>query len=438
MATIDYGPTDRTLEAIDAAIVEREKKREPRGHLGFSVIGNECDRRLWYSFRWAHREELSATTLKMFEDGHRGEELIAQRLRLVPGIQLHTIDETTGAQIRFSDHGGHFGGSCDGMVLGLLEAPKTWHVWEHKVSAKAEKLHEAVQKHGEDALAFWNPVYYVQAQLYMHYSGVDRHWLTADTPGGRATYSARTKYDKTVAERVIARAGRVIQSPRPLERVSEDPSWFVCKFCPVSKVCRGETMAGVNCRTCAHSTPDMSGTGARWVCEKHKKNLTIKEQLAGCADHVYIPDLMKDAGYGDPVDGDMDKNWIEYQVDSVTVRNGTLHEAQGAGAVHVLPSSTIFNIAPEFKTELLSMIYRVGPTEMEIAKAQHAAIDRDMAAGKIATISAEAVESVERHYQVQDLKQSELNRLLKNPHGRTAKRGRKTIVVDERTGQEIS
>ena len=42
------------------------------------------------------------------------------------------VDPETGRQWRVEAHGGHFGGSLDGVALGLLEAPKTWHVLEFK------------------------------------------------------------------------------------------------------------------------------------------------------------------------------------------------------------------------------------------------------------------------------------------------------------------
>ncbi len=56
-----------------------------------------------------------------------------QWLKSVPGIELHTQGQD-GKQINFKLFGGHFAGSLDGVIRGIPEAPKTWHVWECKTA----------------------------------------------------------------------------------------------------------------------------------------------------------------------------------------------------------------------------------------------------------------------------------------------------------------
>jgi len=103
-----------------------------------------------------------------FEDGHRTEELTAARLRLVPGIELWTHDEN-GQQFGFSIFNGEFQGHCDGVIRGLIQAPKSNHVWECKASNERKYVgfQSAKAKFGEKlALKNWNETYFVQAQLY--------------------------------------------------------------------------------------------------------------------------------------------------------------------------------------------------------------------------------------------------------------------------------
>ncbi len=178
---------DPTLAAADQALEDAENSKPSRDYLGMSAIGASCERMLFYSFRWAQRVRFNAETLKRFADGHSGEDVQAARLRMVPGLTLITVDPETGRQIGFVDDTGHFKGHADGAVLGLLQAPKTWHIWEHKVSEKFKALEKLKAEHGEKAaLEKWNPTYYAQAVLYMHYSGISRHYLTCSTPGGRS------------------------------------------------------------------------------------------------------------------------------------------------------------------------------------------------------------------------------------------------------------
>lgn len=298
-----------TLEAVDRAI-EAGQKAAPRPYLGMSAIGDPCARRLWLGFHWVAQAKHDAAALKRFADGHLGEDIQADRLRMVPGITLITLDEETGGQIAFVDLRGHFRGHCDGMILGLVQAPKKWHVWEHKQvgEKKQAKLESLILKHGEkSALQAWDETYYAQACLYMHYSGLDRHYLTCSTPGGRHTIGVRTNADQAHALRLIARAERIIAATRPPPRVSEDPEKFPCKWCGFKDLCFGAALPARNCRTCLSATPADDG---EWLCERHGLVLDAKAQARGCEDQRFIPDLV----LGEQDDAAEDGSWISYRM----------------------------------------------------------------------------------------------------------------------------
>lgn len=318
MATLPVTATaDPTLEAIDAQIVARQHDEPVRGYLGMSAIGEDCERRLWYGFRFAGRAVFDAVTLRRFEDGHRCEDLMAARLRMVPGVILHTKG-TDGRQFGFKAIGGHFRGNIDGAVQGLLQAPKTWHVWEHKASEKGGELLRLKAKNEKAALAAWSATYYAQAVCYMHYSGMSRHYLTCDSPGGRTTISVRTDASPDEAARLEAKALRIITAPEPLARLSEDPAFWKCKQCPALANCHQGRVADVSCRTCVHATAELDGD-ARWSCAWHKRDLSMTDQLAGCGEHRFIPGLIPGAV---AVDANPAENWIEYKAGAFVFRNG--------------------------------------------------------------------------------------------------------------------
>lgn len=276
---------DPTLAAMDAAIESRQDAT-PRTYLGASVIGDPCARKLWYSFRWAKPVRFNADTLKRFEDGHRGEALMASRLQRVPGITLST-HSPDGKQWGMQDHEGHFRGHCDGFIKGLLQAPKTPHVWEHKVvnEAKQKKLAKLKMEVGEkEALAHWDPVYYAQAQVYMAAFDLTRHYLTCSSPGERSTVSVRTNANPEHAANLLQRAKDIIVSDQPPERISEQPTDYRCKFCDYHSICHDITPMAVNCRTCAHSFPDRAGL---WGCNKYGA-LDRAKQEAACPEYVGI------------------------------------------------------------------------------------------------------------------------------------------------------
>jgi hypothetical protein len=309
---------DPTLAAVDRALEERRNAEPARPYLGMSIIGKECERELWLTFRWVGREVSDAVTLKRFEDGHRGEDLQAERLRLVPGLELHTHDPNTGGQFAVEDCGGHVKGHMDGAVLGIIQAPKTWHCWEHKQvgEKKQTELLRFKTKLGEkDALFAWNPVYYWQGQGYMGYTGMTRHYLTAASPGGRHTVSVRTDYDEAAFLRLRAKARRVVFGARPPMGISADPTFYKCKWCAFHAHCHeAKWPDAANCRTCLHATPEEDGT---WSCARFAKTLSVDEQRQGCPAHLYIPDLIP----AEQVDAGPD--WVGYRLaDGTEWRDG--------------------------------------------------------------------------------------------------------------------
>jgi hypothetical protein len=279
---------DPTLQEADRAL-ERRQDRRRRPYLGMSAIGKECERELWYGFRWVQRVEFDAATIKRFEDGHRGEAIIIERLKAVPGIELHDVDER-GDQWGFTDFGGHFRGHKDGVVLGILQAPKTWHTLEIKISDKWQELDKTKRKFGPKlALREWNPVYYAQAVLYMDYAGLDRHYLICGSPGARRETSVRTDADPAFALVLKAKAERIIFSDHAPKRIG-GPDSFACRFCDFRAICHSDTIgAERNCRTCLHSEVLRQGG---WRCQHWGHELSVPDQEAGCPSHRFLPDLV--------------------------------------------------------------------------------------------------------------------------------------------------
>jgi CRISPR/Cas system-associated exonuclease Cas4 (RecB family) len=287
-----------TLEAVDR-MIEAEQDTIPRCYLGVSSIGEPCSRKLWYRFRWAKDIRFGADTLKRFEDGHLQEEIQADRLEKV--CLVYTKHPETGQQFRATMFGGHFGGSCDGKILGLLEAPKTWHIWEHK-SVNEKKLQELEKildtTDEKKALELWDEVYYAQAVCYMAMFKMTRHFLTVSSPGGRRSISVRTNSNPKKAKALFKKAESIIFSEEPPAKLES----YKCNWCEYKDIClkEGEEQETpkLNCRTCMYSTPTKEGT---FICgnERTKKRCwwyddTIPNtfQMHGCKWHMFIPSLI--------------------------------------------------------------------------------------------------------------------------------------------------
>lgn len=232
-------PLDPTIEAMYRAI-EAGQDRSKRDYLGASTVGHPCARQVYYTYHFGSPDK-EWRGLLAIEDGHRSEDLAAQRLRMVRGIELHTHDQN-GEQYGFSDFDGKFKGHYDGLIKGLWQAHSIPHVWECKATnEKGYKAFEKAKKeYGEkNALENWNKSYYVQAQLYMHYSGYDRHYLTVSYAGGREYSSCRTEYDAATAEQYRDRAYKIINATQPPPRIREEKDFWMCRLCQYKERCHG-------------------------------------------------------------------------------------------------------------------------------------------------------------------------------------------------------
>ena len=101
-------------------------------------------------------------------------------------------------------------------------------------------------------------------------------------------YIERIEHDQEFAERLLEKAGRIIFAPVPPERLSADPSWYLCRFCDHAALCHQAGAAAVNCRTCIDATPVMGG----WHCQRQDCSLTEADQRQACRRHLYLPPLV--------------------------------------------------------------------------------------------------------------------------------------------------
>jgi hypothetical protein len=313
----DLKAAGETLAAIEAA-VNANTDTLPRQHLGMSQIGRPCDRELWFGFRWAKQKEWGSRMLRLFARGQREEAVFVQLLRDA-GIEVHEVDPETGRQYRASLIGGHFGGSQDGRVMGLPESPKTPHVAEFKTHN--DKSFQALKR---DGVRKAKPEHFTQMQCYMGTSDLTRALYLAVNKDTDELYAERIEFDAAEFERAIKRAERIIRADAPPAGISDDPSWFQCKFCDVADLCHRAAVPDVNCRTCAHATPVMDGLGG-WECARNKGEcIPLEFQRTGCPDHVFIPALL--ANWATAIDADEREGWIEYarKSDDKQFRNGPM------------------------------------------------------------------------------------------------------------------
>jgi len=279
-----------------------------RPHLGASILGTECARALWYSFRWGMAPDFDGRILRLFDTGKREE------LRVITDMRragLEVFDTQDGKQIGVS-FSVHLSGSVDAVARGFAEAPKAWHVVEiktHNDKSFADLKKNGVQKS--------KPLHYTQMQVYMMGLHLDRAVYVSVCKSSDEIHAERIKLDKDHAQSAIDRGHDIIASARAPAKISDNPAAFACKFCNYWAMCQGrQSCHAKNCRTCLHSSPVEFG----WDCAKHDCFITGEKQREGCPNYLAHPDF---SPWLSVVDAGSD--WLKY-IDESTGQEYTLKE----------------------------------------------------------------------------------------------------------------
>ncbi len=231
------------IEALlDRALEAERDVTPPRDYLGASRLGAACERQLQYEYAHApvdHGKGFSGRLLRIFERGHRTEEMVIRWLRMA-GFLLKTED-ADGQQFGFAVAGGRLRGHVDGVLLGAPEGFAYPALWENK--CLGAKSWRDLEKH---KLAVAKPIYAAQIALYQAYLELDEHpaLFTAVNADSMEIYAELVPFDAALAQRMSDRASRVIlatEAGELLPRSFADSTHFECKFCAWVDRCWGTT-----------------------------------------------------------------------------------------------------------------------------------------------------------------------------------------------------
>lgn len=298
-----------------------------RRHLGGSLIGRKCERELWYSFRWATITRHTGRLLRLFDRGHKEEFRFVEYLRQI-GAEVHDYsqrlmyhdgsdsytcldwgldwgdaesytwlecDDVSDSQMhieratarrqgptqwRISDVGGHFGGSLDAICyripgyefFGLTgKDPILAEFKTHGEKSFAKLIKEGLEKA--------KPEHYSQMQTYMLKRGIKLAFYMAVNKNTDELRCYWVVADPQHGAGMISKARDVIHAPQPPKRISDNPTWFACRFCDHKDVCHMGEPLSKSCRSCAFSMPVDDG---KWFCAKWNSEIPDDVQKDGC------------------------------------------------------------------------------------------------------------------------------------------------------------
>ena len=294
-----------TVDAIWAArLAEAAARPQYEGYgISASELGQECDRRMFYTLRWTSPpEQMTGRKLRIFERGDIEEERVIADLRRA-GLDVLDRDPDTGRQFSFTLANGWLRGKADGRAWGFIEAPKAEHVIEIK-SLKAADW-RAIEKHG---LRAKKPEHWHQLHTGMLGLGVNRGAYIGVNKDTEEILIERVHLDQEEGNRQEARVLRAVAAHEAPQRISEKPDFFTCRFCPHHAHCHTGTDARRHCRSCLHFS---FGDGGNGHCDRFDKPLKPAEQRAGatCPAHLYLPSLV----HGEQIDADPEAETVTYR-----------------------------------------------------------------------------------------------------------------------------
>lgn len=250
-----------------------------RKHLGASMIGRTCDREIWYGFRWAVKPKFKGRMIRLFNRGHL-EEARFIALLLTIGVQVYQQD-AEGRQFRISDVGGHFGGSGDGVGIGLPDVtPGQPCLLEFKTHND-----KSFAKLKKDGVRFAKPEHYAQMQIYMKRMAIPVAMYGAVNKNDDDLHLELVHLDSVAADLYLERARKIIFATTPPEKIHDSTGWYDCKYCDKNTVCHLGEDPHMNCRTCHFVRVVEDGT---FVCgnpfsENAKQALSEQQQLNACS-----------------------------------------------------------------------------------------------------------------------------------------------------------
>ena len=302
------------FEQIDEKIVELETRY--RNHLGMSGIGDDDERKLWLGFRHCLNSSFEGRMLRLFNLGNRIEDQVVDDIRRTGIIAVASEDEN-GKQFSASLLGGHFAGSCDGILKGVLPEPDEETIVLLEVKSANDKRFRELQK--ERDYGGWSETYRWQIHCYMGAMSLTHALVVVVNKNNSEIYSEIIEFDPVIWEKAQEKAKKIICSDAPPPPSRSESDWRIKNESYVYQdvYFKRRLPQSVNCRNCKNSKPVVESNGAVWYCSRRNKALTDEEQRIGCDDHLWIPALVN----ADYLPDKSNEDEVAYRVGIMTIFN---------------------------------------------------------------------------------------------------------------------
>lgn len=198
---------------------------KPRNYIGASSIGSECMRQVWYGYKNYPLEPLSPRIKRILATG-----------KLLEGMVIGLL-EKAGLNVTRTwwdlkdDDLAYFQGHVDCV---WLHSPSGDPIAIIEIKTAKASMFNQFKNHG---LRAWSPMYYAQVQAYMGMSGIHEAHVIVMNKDNCDLWDECVKFDSMYYEELKMRATMINETKIPPPKVSNNPSWYLCKMCKFRKEC---------------------------------------------------------------------------------------------------------------------------------------------------------------------------------------------------------
>lgn len=242
-----------------------------RKHLGASLIGDPCSRKLWYTFRWCVREDFTGRMLRLFNRGHREETRFIEWLEGI-GVKVWAATED-GSQYRISGVMGHFGGSLDGVLV----LPERYEIpgamlAEFKTNGTGAPFNNLLSS----GVALTKPMHFAQMSTYGYKYELQYGAYFNICKNDDNIHPEIVKLDWNLGRQMEQKAERIILSQDAPPKISPNPTYKDCSYCAAQTICHKGGIPERNCRSCAYASPVEN---KEWFCSLPAHQAVIPEDF---------------------------------------------------------------------------------------------------------------------------------------------------------------
>lgn len=265
---------DRIKSDIDA-YCQKAYDDGPRTHLGASLIGHECSRYLWYTFRWFHHEVYSGRMYRLFNRGHREEDRFIEWLRGV-GFEVFDRDQD-GNQFRITELEKHFGGSMDCQLIlpEHYQISETIVLGEFKTSGTGSKFTNLLK----NGVKLEKPQHFNQMSMYGYKKNLRYGLYLCINKNDDDLHVEIVPLDWQLGADLVRKAEMIITARTAPNRIAKSATYLACKMCDMKGVCWENAPVAHNCRSCENATPVANG---EWYCAQFQANVPKDYIKSGC------------------------------------------------------------------------------------------------------------------------------------------------------------